>query len=95
MNKQQKISIIVFLIGIGILISCVLIFYQENKDICDKGFGIIFLKPNEKHLISEILEDNPNIIVVVPEENLIQGNSEILNCPNLNFNPYDYLVPVN
>jgi len=94
MKKELKIKLVVvcaFLI-IGIFITSIIVFIENKseKDIC-KGAGVIFLRPEESNLSQGILSRNKNIIVIIPELNEIRGASELLNCPNLNVNFWDYL----
>jgi len=90
--KQKTILIIVAVILL-IGVTTALFFYNsyQHRIIpidCNKPFDVIYLKPSEISMASEIA-NHINGLVVIPEENQIIARSELLLCEN--FNALDYL----
>ena len=48
----------------------------------------MYLKPDELKYASKIIERNPNIIVVIPELNQLNADTDVLNCPNFDYKDY-------
>ncbi len=54
---------------------------EKDKNFDCNDLGIIYLKPSEKEYMQYIKDDN--LIVSIPEEDLITAKTEILNCYNI------------
>lgn len=68
-------------------------YIAENKHIeykidCNKPFNVFYLKPSEKTTASEILNNQDNAIVVIPEENYLIAKTEILMCDSFDYSDY-------
>lgn len=60
---------------------------NKNKPIDCDTFTPFYLKASELQYASKIA-DKENVIVVIPELNQIIGRTEILNCPNFDYEDY-------
>jgi len=60
---------------------------EPSKLDCSNPPDIFFLKQSEKSYTQDILK-NPNAIVVIPELNRVLANTELLECPDIDFSKY-------
>jgi hypothetical protein len=79
---------------VGLILACATFLIMQNIEAtnnidCSKPIDVIFLKPSEVSQASEVA-NNINGVVIIPYEtgNRIIGRSEVLNCPNFNYNHY-------
>lgn len=87
---KKKVTIALML-GLLILGTGTLLFIDNQEEVvtydCD-NLDVVYLKPSEKHLSGKIAREIKGI-VVIPEENYLVADTEILfQCDDLDFSDY-------
>ena len=90
MEKQSKE--VLFALGCCLtLIFCLVIISKIESPTqeldCSSPPNVFYLTPSEKGNIQIILED-PNAVVVIPEENYFLANTELLECEGIDLTKY-------
>lgn len=86
--KTKFILLIVGVLIVGLVFLNSIEQPQEIKLNCENPPDIYFLKHSEISSIQPILNSNPNALIVIPEDNSIRANTELLNCPGLDLMSY-------
>lgn len=86
-TKYWKIATtILFITGFILILGIICVIQQENKIDCN-SLSPIYLKASELKYASQIA-DEVNGFVIIPETNQIIARTEVLNCPNFNYEDY-------
>jgi len=86
-NNKKKIMITLLVIGILAVFIGVSINKKTLTD-CSKPFEVIYLKPSELSNADGILKGGMNRVVVIPELNQLNANSEALQCESFDYNSF-------
>ena len=82
MNKHLTIFLVLIVLG-GIF--AVVPLFHNNKIDCNE-IGGVYLKPSEMNSVSGLAKKG--MIVIIPEENQVVAETEILDCPSFNYKNY-------